>query len=85
MSPVTHATVESLVRNLPEEKLADAYRLLSDLASNEQGGASPREFMRLPLSERRRLMAAQARDLGDYYAETASEREAWQSGDFRDE
>jgi hypothetical protein len=41
-----------------------------------------RAFVRLPLEERRRLMAAQAtRALDDYVAEAAT-REDWQGGDI---
>jgi hypothetical protein len=38
--------------------------------------------MLLPVAERRRLMAEQARQMMTYYEQTASERQAWQAGDF---
>ena len=85
MSTITHSTVERLVKQLPEDKLPDAYRYLSELAKNGNRAPSPTDFVHLPLSERRRLMAEQARQMVAHYEETASDREEWQNGDFRDE
>jgi hypothetical protein len=38
--------------------------------------------MRLPIVERRRLIAEQAKQMAAHYEQTASERQAWQAGDF---
>lgn len=85
MSTITHSELEHLVHQLPEEKLPDAFRFLSELATDGSRTSSPRDFMRLPLSERRRLMGEQARQMVAHYEQTADDREEWQSGDFRDE
>ncbi len=83
MESVSLAQVQELVNQLPEEKLPRAYRLLRDLAEQE-GGHSPHwNLMRLPLSERHRLLAEQAQQMKDHYLETGDERQEWQSGDFR--
>ncbi len=50
----------------------------ADVSSFQQG------FMLLPLTERRRLMADQAKQMMAHYEQTASERQAWQAGDFID-
>jgi hypothetical protein len=85
MERVSVAQLQELVRQLPENKLPHAYRLLRDLAE-EQGSSSPQtEFMQLPLSERRRRLAEQAGEMVSHYEQTASERQEWQSGDFQDE
>ncbi len=41
-------------------------------------------FMRLPIEERRRMLAQQADELTDYYEQESSirERETWQGGDI---
>lgn len=43
---------------------------------------TPLELMRLPLAERRRLLALQAEQMVDYYEQDAAEREQWQGGDI---
>jgi hypothetical protein len=85
MSTITHSTVEHLVQQLPEDKLPDAYRYLSELATNGNRAPSPTDFVHLPLSERRRLMAEHSRQMVAHYEQTADDREDWQGGDFRDE
>lgn len=40
------------------------------------------DFMLLPITEHRRLMAEQAQQMLSHYEETASERQTWQAGDF---
>ena len=46
--------------------------------------AERRAFMRLPLVERRRIMAEQANQVADHYhlAPEQTEREHWQGGDI---
>jgi hypothetical protein len=39
------------------------------------------DLMQLPLDERRRLLAIQAKEMAAHYAATTDEREAWQGGD----
>jgi len=43
------------------------------------------EFMKLPVSERRKIMKDQAKKMIAHYKETTIERENWQGGDFFDE
>ena len=46
--------------------------------------AERRAFMKLPLAERRELLAAQAERVADYYEleSERAEREEWQGGDI---
>ena len=44
----------------------------------------PLEFILRPLAERQRLLAQQAEQMVAHYAQTATEREEWQGGDFID-
>ena len=48
--------------------------------------ADRRAFMKLPIEERRQILAKQANDLLAHYVDqtTALEREAWQGGDIVD-
>ncbi len=86
METVTHSQVQELVSRLPATKLPFAFGLLSDLADKETDVQSPQlDFMLLPLSERRRIMAKQAEELIEHYKQTADERQPWQAGDFVDE
>ena len=85
MTTITHTQVQELVSQLPEAKLATAYDLLRSLL--RQSGPKPMqptEFMRLPLRERRRLMAQQATYWVDSYEQTSIERDEWQAGEFTD-
>jgi hypothetical protein len=85
MQTITHSQVQELVMQLPIKKLPTAYRLLVDLSASDTDSPSPQEeFMLLPLAERRRLMAEQAKQMAAHYEQTASERQAWQAGDFAD-
>jgi hypothetical protein len=85
METVTYSQVQELVMRLPLKKLPAAYRLLADLSASDTDSPSlQEEFMLLPLPERRRLMAEQAKQMATHYAQTASERQAWQAGDFVD-
>jgi hypothetical protein len=85
METVTYLQVQELVMRLPIKKLSTAYRLLVDLSASDTDSTSHQEeFMLLPLAERRRLMAEQAKRMAAHYEQTASERQAWQAGDFVD-
>ncbi len=85
MSAVGFTQVQELLRQLPTTKLPLAYRLLSHLVDRDVDAASLQvQAMRLPVAERRRLMAQQAEDTIAHYALSAHEREAWQAGDFND-
>jgi hypothetical protein len=85
METVTYSQVQALVTRLPIKKLPIAYRLLVDLSASDTDSPSRQEeFMLLPLAERQRLMAEQAKQMVAHYEQTASERQAWQAGDFVD-
>ena len=84
MNAITYSQIQELVLQLPATKLPLAYDLLADLAKVDE--TSPQfEFMLLPLTERRRIMAQQAEQLVMHYTQTETERLAWQAGDFGDE
>jgi len=83
MDTTTYSQVQDLVKQLPVTKLSLAYNLLRELAEKESDKLSPRfDFMRLPLLERRRIMAQQAERMAPHYERTADERKEWQSGEF---
>ena len=85
MQTITYSQVQELVMRLPVKKLSIVYHLLVDLnASDADSPSLQEEFMLLPLAERRRLMAEQAKQMAAHYEQTASERQAWQAGDFVD-
>ncbi len=85
MGKTTYSQVQELVTRLPIKKLSTAYRLLVDLSASDADSPSRQEeFMLLPLAERRRLMAEQAKQMAAHYEQTTSERQAWQTGDFVD-
>ena len=85
MSAVGFTQVQELLRQVPATKLPLAYRLLSHLVDHDVDAVSPQvQVMRLPLAERRRLMAQQAEDIIVHYAQSAHERQDWQAGDFND-
>ena len=82
---VTYSQVRELVTRLPLKKLPLAYQVLVDLSVSDADASSFQQgFMLLPLTERRRLMAEQAKQMMAHYEQTASERQAWQAGDFID-
>ena len=86
MDTIDYSTVQELVRLIPESKLLRAYEFLRELTESDAEATTPqREFMRLPLEERRRLMAEQAQQMVEHYESTAEDRESWQAGDFADE
>ena len=85
MQTVTHAQVQELIKRLPVQRLPIAYRLLVDLSASGTESPSPQqEFMLLPLDERRRRLAEQAKQMAAHYEQMAMERQDWQAGDFLD-
>ncbi len=85
MQTVTYSEVQKLVASLPSEKLPLAHRFLRDLIPEPPRASTPqKEFMALPLSERRRLLSKQAAELVDHYKRTRKDRELWQGGDIED-
>ncbi|OGC06619.1 hypothetical protein A2V82_05025 [candidate division KSB1 bacterium RBG_16_48_16] len=86
MNTITYSQIQELVNQLPATKLPLAYNFLVDLAKKEVDVQSSQlDFMLLPLSERRRIMARQAEQLVAHYERTETERLSWQGGDFIDE
>lgn len=64
---ITYSQVQELVMRLPVEKLPIAYRLLVDLSVSDTDLPSLQQnFMLLPVTERRRLMAEQAKQIMDH-------------------
>lgn len=83
MNAVTYSQIQELVQQLPAIKLPLAYNLLTDLAKKEvDEQASPSDFMLLPLSERRRIMAQQALQMITHYEQTQAERQAGKAETF---
>jgi hypothetical protein len=86
METITHSQLQDLVFRLPATKLPLAYSFLVDLASNDTDTRSPQlDFMQLSLSERRRILEQQARQMVAHYEQSTADREIWQGGDFTDE
>ncbi|MCP5050210.1 MAG: hypothetical protein GY940_23795 [bacterium] len=86
METITYNQVQELVKKLPETKLEHVYSMLLELTEQETKSDSPQfDFMKLPLSQRRKLMRKQAKQMTAHYQKTASEREEWQGGDFIEE
>lgn len=50
----------------------------------EEDSSNQPDFMRLPLVERRRIMAQQAEEMLAHYAQTEMDRQDWQAGEFVD-
>ena len=83
METIAYAQIQELVMRLPAGKLPLAYSLLIELAEKESDELSPQvQFMLLPLAERQRIMARQAKKMVTHYEESAVERQVWQAGDF---
>jgi uncharacterized protein (DUF2342 family) len=83
METMLYSQVQKLVGQLPAHKLPIAYHMLEDLKRRGSDDSSLQQnFMRLPVAERRRLMAKQAEQMMAHYEQTASERGTWQAGDF---
>lgn len=88
MGTVTYTQVQELVKQLPPAKLGRVYRMIREMTKKEPDtdtGSSQLDFINLPLSQRRKLMKQQAKQMTAYYKETAMERGEWQGGDFIDE
>lgn len=86
MSTVTYTQVQELVKHVPPAKLDRVYGMILKMADKaEHVEISPVDFMKLPLSERRKLMKNQARAMATHYKKTAAERREWQEGNFIDE
>jgi hypothetical protein len=85
METITYSQVQDLVSRVPATKLPLVHSFLVDLANNTDTPSPQLDFMRLPLSERRRILEQQARQMVAHYEQTAAEREIWQGGDFTDE
>ncbi len=86
MNAITYSQLHELVVRLPAGKLPLAYNLLADLIKKEEDEILPKsDFMNLPLNERRRIMAQQARDMIFHYERDSDIRQTWQGGDFADE
>jgi ribulose 1,5-bisphosphate carboxylase large subunit-like protein len=86
MNIITYSQIHELVMRLPAEKLSLAYNLLIDLTKKKDDEIlTQSDFMNLPLNERRRIMAQQAREIIFHYERESGERQSWQAGDFADE
>lgn len=86
MSTVTYTQVQELVRHVPPAKLNRVYGMILKITEKpENVEISPVDFMKLPISERRKLMKNQARTMAAHYKKTANERRDWQEGNFIDE
>jgi len=86
MRTITYTQVQELVKQVPAAKLERAYSMILELTGKKTDTGSPQlDFMKLPLSERRKLMKQQAEQMEAYYKETRGERGEWQGGDFIDE
>ncbi len=86
MRTITYTQVQELVDQLPAAKLERAYNMILDLTEKKVDTESPQvDFMKLPLSERRKIMKQQAKQMAAHYKKTVAEREEWQSGEFIDE
>ena len=74
------------------EELLSAVKDLADVVENQEESTSEqaislsqrRAYMKLPLEERRRQLAAQADQMVEHYEQAAerAEREVWQGGDI---
>ncbi len=86
MQTITYTHLQQLVQKLPEAQLPNAYRLLLGLLSQEKKPAAlPADVIKLPLEERRQLLARQAEQLKTVYEQDAEARTAWQTGQFADD
>lgn len=85
MQTITYNQVRELAPSLPSAKLPLAYKFLRDLIpESPQEPPTGKEFIQLPLSERRRLLSKQADELVQHYTQTEDDREIWQGGDIED-
>jgi hypothetical protein len=82
---ITKSQVQELLQRIPETKLPCVYRLLQELAAEDDALSPQAAFLRLAPEERSRLLAEQAQEMKAHYEQSADERQDWQSGDFQDE
>jgi len=86
MKSITYSRVQELVRKLPKRELSRAYHFLQELTDNKSVDTkSHSEFLRLPIQERRRILAKQAEQMKTHYEQKSNDRAEWQAGDFVDE
>lgn len=86
MSTITYNQVQELVKQIPITKLERVYNMILEVAKKEKDtGLQQLDFMKLPVSERRKIMKQQARQMITHYEKRSVEREAWQGGDFIDD
>ena len=86
MKTITPTEVQEMIIRLPETKLRLVYDFVRKLTQEDADIRSPQvDFLRLPLEERRRLMAKQAEQMVEHYRQTAEQRLDWQAGDFIDD
>lgn len=87
---ITGHRIDITSQSLPD--YAERARVIVLLPDNEEPDTSIGEpeldpsadFMRLSLDERRQVMAQQAEQLLDHYAQAMAERQEWQAGEFHD-
>ncbi|MGH7600449.1 MAG: hypothetical protein ACREOI_29190, partial [bacterium] len=73
METITYSQVQDLVFQLPATKLPLAYSFLVDLTNTDADMRSLQlDFMRLPLSEQRRILEQQARQMVAHYGHSAA-------------
>ena len=53
-----------------------------NLVDKDQDTMSQEDFASLPIDERRRILAQQAKQMESHYEQTKIERTEWQAGDF---
>ena len=86
MRTITYTQVQKLVEQLPPTKLERAYNMILDLTEQKADTELTQvDFMKLSLSERRKIMKQQAKYMAGHYQKTIVEREEWQGGEFIDE
>jgi hypothetical protein len=85
METISYSQVQDLVQHLPPQCLPAAYDMLRELTDHSASLQSQVDFMRLPRASRNEVLASQADEMMTHYAQSASEREDWQAGDFTNE
>ena len=70
------------VESLNQEEREELRSVLDSVLHQPSEALTPLEVFRLPIEERRKLLARQAENLVSYYESTAKEREEWQGGDI---
>lgn len=83
MTTITRSQLQELVKEIPDTHLPVAYALLSNLVDNNTEADFPQfALLKLPLEERRRILAKQAMQMTAHYEADTEERLEWQAGDF---